>query len=107
MRAGQDALAGVDAEATFASAADEWRGLDLLFPLAITQISAAALLPAGSARAVAAEREAREVLHHLGADALIARLDSLLEARPAATVRAGRGDAARSPEAERTPSLEA
>jgi tetratricopeptide (TPR) repeat protein len=95
-QAGVQALSGQDAGDAFAAAAEEWRATELVFGLAISQMSAAALLPGGSPRAVEAEREAREVLGHLGAETLIARLDALLAARPGVGVGTG---AARSAEA--------
>ena len=106
-RAGLAALSGADAGDAFATVADEWRTMDLAFSLVVCQMTAAALLPAGSARAVEAEREAREILARLGADALRVRLDALLAARPGDGMRpptaageAPRSDAARPPSVE-------
>ncbi len=110
LEAGVQALSGADAGSAFAGAAELWRETELLFGLAVSQMTAAALLSAGSQRAVEAEREAREILGRLRADTLMARLDALLDARPAAASDVREGAPARAAQAtmadDREPSLE-
>ena len=67
----------------------------------------AALLPVGSSGAVEAEREAREILLRLGADALTERLDTLLAARPASDARPATQTREATWSADRAPSMEA
>lgn len=79
-------LDGRQAEAKQAAreAIDSFRALDVAFELALTQMGVVAIFGGASEEGRAAAEEAREILTRLGANAVLARLDDLVAAWPAA-----------------------